>query len=130
MMIRLLISLLFFLTVLGCGSSHAKMSGRVVYEDDGSPLNTGTVLLCTPAMQARGHLDKDGYFDVGTLGDKDGLPPGFYEVGIVGAVDNEDRALLTDKWYSPKTSGVTVQVEKGMKNTLEIKVNRNPKLPR
>ena len=128
-MIRSLISLLFLLTVLGCGSSHVKMSGRVVYEDDGSPLTTGTVLLCTPTMQARGHLDKNGYFDVGTLGDRDGLPPDTYEVAIVGAVDREDRALLTDKWYSPKTSGITVQVEKGMKS-LEIKVNRNPNLPR
>jgi len=128
-MIRTLISLLFLLTVLGCGGSNVKMSGRVIYEDDGSPLTAGTVLLCTPTMQARGHLDKNGYFDVGTLGDKDGLPPGHYEVAFVGAVDNEDRALLTDKWYSPKTSGVTVEVEKGMKS-LEIKVNRNPKLPR
>jgi hypothetical protein len=50
-------------------------------------------------------------------------------VGITGANDNEDRALLTEKWYNPKTSGVTVQVEKGMKS-LEIRVNRNPKLPR
>ena len=121
--------LLFLVFVAGCGNSHVKMSGRVIYEDDGSPLTTGTVLLCTPTMQARGHLDKNGYFDVGTLGDKDGLPPGIYEVGIVGAVDREDRALLTDKWYSHKTSGITVQVEKGMKS-LEIKVNRNPKLPR
>lgn len=124
----LIILLLLAVAASGC-SPNVKMSGRVVYDDDGSPLTAGTVLLCTPTMQARGHLDKNGYFDVGTLGDRDGLPPGTYEVGIVGAIDSEDRGLLTDKWYNPKTSGITVQVEKGMKS-LEIKVDRNPKLPR
>ena len=118
-----------YLESVGAKSTNVTITGRVVYDDDGSPLTAGTVLLCTPTMQARGHLDKNGYFNVGTLGDKDGLPPGHYEVAFVGAVDNEDRALLTDKWYSPKTSGMTVEVEKGMKS-LEIRVDRNPKLPR
>jgi len=126
-MTRHSILLLLILLVLGCGNGNIPLKGRVVFEDDGSPLTVGTVLLCTPTMQSRGDLDKDGYFTVATLGTKDGLPAGTYNVGIVGA--NEDlpdgslKALLEDKWYSPQTSGLTVQIDKGMKN-LEIKVTR------
>jgi len=118
--------LLFALVALGC-SRNFQMKGRVVFEDDGSPLTVGIVLLCSPTMQSRGSLDKDGYFVIGTLRDKDGLPPGTYTVAIAGAVedlpDGNFRALLEDKWYSPTTSGITLTIDKSIKD-YEIKVTR------
>jgi len=120
-------SLLFFsLIFLGCGTNVA-LKGRVVFDDDGSPLTAGTVLLATPSMQSRGHLDRDGHFTVGTVGAKDGIPPGTYAIAFVDAVeylpDGNYRALLEDKWYSPQTSGLTVEIDKSTKN-LEIRVTR------
>ena len=115
------------LAILGCGGKNVPLKGKVVFSDDGSPLNVGSVILSTPTSQSRGDLDKDGLFTVGTIGSKDGLPPGTYNVSIVGA--NEDlpdgnfKALLDDKWCSPQTSGMTVEIDKSTK-FLEIKVDR------
>jgi len=119
--------LVFTVTVLGCGGGNVPLKGRVVFDDDSSPLTVGTVFLTTPTMQSRGHLDRDGNFTVGTVGTRDGLPPGTYEVAIVGAVedlpDGSLRPLVADKWASPTTSGKTVEIDRSTRN-LEIRVTR------
>jgi len=125
-----LLLLIIAVTVLGCGGGNVPLKGRVVFDDDGSPLIAGTIVFSTPTMMSRGHLDRDGYFSVGTVGAVDGIPPGTYSIAFYGAsemvFDNgfgTERALLADKWYSPETSGKTVEIDRSTRN-LEIRVTR------
>lgn len=124
-----LIVLLLLLVAAGCGNGQVEMKGTVVFDDDGSPLTIGTVILTTDTFQAKGNIDAQGSFTMGSFGLKDGLPPGTYKVGITGATIASNPGLdydwITSKWASPATSGYEVTVEKGMKS-LEIRVERNP----
>ncbi|MDR0869893.1 MAG: hypothetical protein LBN39_03790 [Planctomycetaceae bacterium] len=113
----------------GCGSGHVGLSGKVVYSDDGSPITFGTVLFATPTFQAKGEIKKDGTFTMGSVGAADGLPPGSYNVAVLGFTEDAggDKiySYLDPKWTSPSTSNFSVNVEKTTRN-LEIKVERNP----
>jgi len=124
-----IIILLLLVVAAGCGSGQVGLKGTVVFDDDGSPLTTGTVIFTTATFQARGNIDGQGTFTMGSFGEKDGLPPGTYQVGITGATVASnpvlDYDLITSKWASPATSGCEITVEKGMKS-LEIRVERNP----
>ena len=86
-----------------------------------------------PNFQSRGRLNGKGEFVMESLKPRDGLPPGTYKVSIVGA--NEENALfgvhslIDTKWVNPETSGMTVDVDRKTR-FLEIKVDRNPKVPR
>ena len=112
----LLLTSLFL--VLGCGS-NVKLKGRVTYSDDNSPLPVGMVCFETDNFSARGALNSDGYYTVGSLTDKDGLPKGTYRVHIASAemgVPNEKGGpvtiipLIDPKYKSPDTSGLVVEV--------------------
>lgn len=116
---------LIVLILGGCGNGHVGLRGKVVFSDDGSPLTIGTVCFATPTFQAKGDLDKNGNFVMGSYSDHDGLPLGTYQVGILNAVIDTEYSLVAPQWLSPKTSGYTVKVDKKT-SYLEIKVDRNP----
>ena len=124
-----IIILLLLVVATGCGNGQVGLKGTVVFDDDGSPLPTGTVIFTTATFQARGDIDQHGTFTMGSFGTKDGLPPGTYKVGITGATvasnPSLDYDLITSKWASPSTSGCEITVEKGI-TALEIRVERNP----
>ncbi|MDR1962935.1 MAG: hypothetical protein LBQ50_04070 [Planctomycetaceae bacterium] len=128
---RILISVLYFcfLLFLGCSNGQVGLSGKIVFSDDGSPLTFGTVCLATSTFQAKGEIKNNGSFTMGSIGAIDGIPPGTYNVGILGVTeelnDGTIYSLLDPKWNSPSTSGFSVTIEKTTKN-LEIKVDRNP----
>jgi hypothetical protein len=118
-----------FLCYAGCNGNQVGLSGKVTFSDDGSPLTLGTVCFSTPTFQAKGDINKDGTFVTGSLGAADGLPPGTYQVAILGATEDIGGELLYSildpKWNSPATTELTVTIEKTTRN-LEIKVDRNP----
>jgi hypothetical protein len=111
----LLVSLLIF---TGCGDK-LHLGGRVTFPD-GEPLGMGTVFFSKDDYLARAHLKPNGTYDVGSLGQKDGLPAGTYKVYIVGAlediVDPNDpskqstRHLIAPEFASPETSPLTITV--------------------
>ena len=137
---------------LGCGT-NVKFGGRVTYSDDGSPLTTGMVCFESNSLLARGELGQDGYYDLGSMNLKDGIPKGEYRVYISGAQSADDSALtqeaspsssqtpyasnmpsgsmagivytpLIDPKYSEgKTSGLTVTID-GSSKTFDFKVDR------
>jgi hypothetical protein len=117
------------LSLSGCNGKQVGLSGKVVFSDDGSPVTFGTVCFATPTFQAKGEIRKDGTFTMGSWGASDGLPPGTYQVYILGLTEDLGGDLiysvLDPKWTSPSTTGLTVTVEKTTRN-LEIKVDRNP----
>ncbi|MDR1483882.1 MAG: hypothetical protein LBT09_03565 [Planctomycetaceae bacterium] len=115
---------IFFLTLTvllifaGCNSGKVKLGGKVTFTD-GTPLGVGEVYFQTPTYEARGTLKPDGTYVVGSISDKDGLPKGKYNVYIFGAQKPSGEArdgidvmvqLVNEKYLSPETSGLTVDV--------------------
>lgn len=112
----------------GC-SDNVPLKGRVTFSDDGSPLTTGMVYLDTPTYQARGELDKNGYYVVGSLKKSDGLPAGQYRVYIVGAVEETPGggvySLIAPNMQSGDTSGIVLDVDRKTRK-FDFTVDRNP----
>jgi hypothetical protein len=106
---------LFLLTVMlltGCGN-NIKLSGRVVFPD-GEPLTTGTIYFAKPDFQARANIRPDGYYNVGSLSEKDGLPPGIYKVYILGAIENNPDekiiSLIATEYIREETTPLEITV--------------------
>ena len=117
--------------LLGC-SKLEPMSGTVTFED-GKPLTTGTVIFQTNGFQAKGTLDAQGKYKIGSDKPGNGLPSGKYEVGIAGAEVQvstkgggesfESKPLIKEKYSDPSTSGITVTVD-GKTKTFDFKVEK------
>jgi len=93
----------------GCGNSQNRLSGTVKFED-GSPVTQGSVVFLKEGYMARGTIQPDGSYTVGSLTESDGLPNGEYRVYIEGA-EVEDpqspsgmRSMVDAKMNSPETS--------------------------
>ena len=122
-----LVALLF----AGCGQ-NVRLTGTVTFSDDGSPLTTGTVVFIKDGTMSRGDIKPDGTFVVGSLGERDGLPPGTYNVHISGALevvsvsdggDASYRSLIDEKMADRNRSELTVEVTARTK-VLDIQVDR------
>jgi hypothetical protein len=135
--IFLAFSLLLSLTA-GC-NRNVPMSGRVTFADNGEPLTVGTVVFAGTASQARGNIEPDGTFQLGFLGEKDGLPKGDYKVYIDNANRYENGEmvdgilsnqtvipLISPKFADAETSGLSITVD-GSTNTFDIQVERPKK---
>jgi len=128
----ILFVLLLILVVLAGCSGKVKLKGKVTYSDDGSPVPIGTVGFETDTYSARGTLSPDGTFDVGSLGEKDGLPPGTYRVSVTGAEKvigqgaygaNIYEPLIDPKYTRGSTSGLTIDVNASTRK-YEFEVDR------
>jgi hypothetical protein len=127
------------LLLCGC-SQKVPLKGKVTFKDDGSPLTAGFVIFSTPVFQARGEIQKDGTSRVSSARENDGLPPGQYDVHIVNASlekegGNNDSPggwilLVDEKYDSPQTSGLKLNVDSKTKNydlTVDRYVERKKK---
>ncbi|MDR1491119.1 MAG: hypothetical protein LBT05_00105 [Planctomycetaceae bacterium] len=112
------LALAISLTFIGCNNGKVGLSGKVTYTD-GTPLGIGEVYFQTATYEACGTLKPDGTYDVGSISDKDGLPKGRYNVYIFGAQKPSGKtkdgidimvSLIDEKYLSPETSGLTVDV--------------------
>jgi len=112
----LLLFVVFLLT--GCGDK-IHLGGKVTFPD-GEPLGVGTVFFSNDNFLARAHLKANGSYDVGSLGQKDGLPAGTYKVFISGAMeavmDTKDlatesfRLLIAPEFAAWETTPLTVTI--------------------
>jgi len=123
----LLIAVIF---LAGCGGQPG-LRGKIVFSDDQSPLTQGIVNFESDQGIARGEVDKNGNYVVGSLKANDGLPPGNYRVYLTGTEifkSNPAGGLvgieypIDRKYESPDTSGITVEVKKSM--TFDFEVDR------
>jgi hypothetical protein len=104
-----LIFLFSFFMILGC-SHNVKTTGKVTFSDDGTPLTEGTVVFETAGYLARGRLNQDGTYHLGSFSERDGLPTGTYNVYITGAVQYQDapngqtviNSLIDTKYSDPQ----------------------------
>jgi hypothetical protein len=103
---------LLCIAVAGC-SRNVALSGRVSFPD-GSPLTVGEVYFETDTFLSHGTIGKDGRYVLGSLSEKDGLPPDTYRVSIVGAEEPDGamtyKSLIDEKYKDGRTSGLTCTV--------------------
>lgn len=120
---------LFVLGAAGCGSDLYPVTGRVVFAD-GHPLDEG-IVICEMrdgqrAVMARGNLERDGTFRLGTYSPGDGARPGKYRVLVVprglNVVEAATRPPIIDRKFERfETSGLELTVTRGP-NELNITV--------
>lgn len=120
--------------VAGCGNK-IRVRGQVLFSDDQTPLAVGTVILQSDTHLAKGAIQPDGSFEVGSVKANDGLPPGVYRVSISGAVKSPEsqamdssgnamdststmsapdvpQPLIDVKYTNPETSGIVFDTSK------------------
>lgn len=115
-----ILSLSFFVALIsGCGDDKIPFGGKVTLPD-GTPFTRGYVCFNMGNYAARGELQPDGSYVLGSLKDADGLPPGTYQVYLSGYQENtgtDDNPILRSdialKYDSPQTSGLSCKVVKG-----------------
>ena len=113
------------LACLGCGGSgFNKIKGKVSFAD-GSPLTVGKIVAESPEhrVTATGYIKPDGTFEMGTATSNDGVPPGTWQIAIVGAVEQpivyadrpnlnlgKVKPLIKDSFANKSTSGISFKV--------------------
>lgn len=119
----------FVMTTLGCGgSAHeldtATVSGSVTL--DGQPLAAGYVTIVTKkGRMAKGAIEPDGTFVVGTYEKADGAQVGTHAVVVTPVpADEAGGAQITmpipEKYTRASTSGLTIIVKPGEDNILKL----------
>lgn len=134
----ILLTTLFCFLMVGCEKGFVGMGGQVTYSDDGSPLETGTVTFVSETFQARGDIKENGKYVIGSFSEKDGLPPGNYQIFISNAEIYEKTGgesqgktipLIDGKYNRPETSEMTLNVDGSVKR-FDFKVDRAGKSKR
>ena len=136
--------LLLLFSVLGCGRDFYPVHGKVTFAD-GTPLPGGLVVcelkVGDKAFMARGEIQRDGTFRLGTEKPGDGARPGKYRVLVTpeeAYEPNEARGIRAVKIKSPgiderfldfNTSGLELEVQPGP-NEVVLTVARPGKRPR
>ena len=103
---------LFLILLTGCGS-NIKFGGRVTFSDDDSPLSGGTVCFQAGDFFARGEIDENGNYKLGTVTVSDGIPKGTYQVFLSS----------TEKIESVEIAAISP--EKGLAGG-QVSTGRNP----
>jgi hypothetical protein len=120
-----LILSLFFLA--GCDNGKVHLGGTVTFED-GSPVPVGAVIFSTDTYSAKGDIDSNGKYVMGSLSTNDGLPAGKYKVYIEGATEEvsgkggeTSRSLIDAKYNNYNTTPLSCDVPV-TGNTFDIQV--------
>jgi hypothetical protein len=122
------------LLAIGCGGGMAQVKGKVKFKDgsDVSVLAGYTVTFESEDAKSSsiGEIGPDGTFQLSTLGQNDGAPPGKYRVVITppGSSDPErppPKSQIPAKYFNFDTSGLTAEIKPG-RNTIELEVERVP----
>ena len=127
---------LFAVTIVASGCNQSEniypVSGTIVFED-GSPVMFGDIEFQAfqEPINARGKIQRDGSFQVGTRSSSDGAVVGEHKVVIVQTVTNHfnldvvhDHGHVVDPMYSNyQTTDLTVEV-KPEKNQIKLVVKQ------
>jgi len=118
---------LLLLSVFGCGSGDPRISGKVTYADDKSPVTAGTVIFAKDGYTGRAEIGKNGSYSVSTEAKGAGLPPGTYNVYLEGTAKTTAEGggvkiehRINPKYYKPTTSGLSLTVEKSQTYNIEV----------
>jgi hypothetical protein len=122
------------LALAGCGGADRyPVHGKLVYEDNEQPvseLDGFDVTFTSEALKvsARGMIQPDGTFQLGTEKDNDGAPPGEYIVTLTQPVREPDRPFVgnpvVDRYYEDPSKSDLKAVVKPEKNEFVFKLRR------
>lgn len=117
-----------------CGGGMAQVKGKVKFKDGSDPGVLAGYTVTFESEDAKsssiGEIGPDGSFQLSTLGQNDGAPPGKYRVVITppGSSDPErppPKSQIPTKYHNFDTSGLTAEIKPG-RNTIELEVERAP----
>ncbi len=133
----LFFSLLFVtFSTVGCGE-NIQFGGKVTFPDGSAPPKGGRVVFATNDFLARAPIQADGTYRLASLGERDGLPPGTYQVAVQNiAIDRPgfklpapkqgvnsinappqglipQVSLIDKKYQKADTSGLVCEVKRG-----------------
>ncbi|MBX6313673.1 MAG: hypothetical protein IRY99_12255 [Isosphaeraceae bacterium] len=119
----------------GCGGDPDAIpavpaAGTVTYQ--GKPLPEGNIVF-QPIMEAKGRpasgTIKDGKFSLSTYGTDDGAIPGKHKVAVMATKevpskegDTATQYLIPEKYASPETSGIEIEIPPGGKKDIAIDI--------
>jgi hypothetical protein len=119
------------LVSLGCqgNSGLVPVAGKVLL--DGQPLTQGTVVTMPKAGKgANAAVHPDGTFQLGTNGKGDGASIGTHKVAVILLSDSSESAegpapksLLPQRYGSPESSGLTIDVKGGGESNVILKLS-------
>lgn len=122
-----------FLCLAGCGSKFHPVHGKLVYADNEQPVKelAGFDVIFTSeklGKSARGTIQDDGSFQLGTERDNDGAPPGEYVVTLTQPFREPERPYVGDRvvdrnYEDPAKSDLKAEV-KAEKNEFVFKLRR------
>ncbi len=130
----------------GCGQSRPMtypITGKVQF-DDGAPVRMGFVELrskSTPPVNARGRIESDGSFKVGTYSADDGALAGDHEAIIIQVLsppllhggqtkhERDHGAAIDTKYGDYASSGLSVSVRADEPNSQTLIVTRATQQP-
>ena len=137
---------LYLLAVAGCGGSNRaetrKISGTVTL--DGRPLTKGHVLFVPErGRAAKGPIQSDGSYTLGTYGSADGAVLGTHRVAVIcreeaPPIQDKDlgieiprhgRSLIPEHYSETGTSGLTFEVTPDGPNTFDIQLFKQAAAP-
>jgi hypothetical protein len=131
----LAIALILLLGALGCGPRFYTVRGKVTYPD-GTALTEGMVVFeskgdAQPVM-ARGEIQPDGSYELGTVQPRDGVAPGTYRVLVApktdpNAVDKRQTTLPFDARFMDFATSDLVFEVKTQANDFPITVTKTKK---
>jgi hypothetical protein len=123
------------LVLAGCSNGQkpvVPVRGKVLYH--GQPAD-GALVVFNPvgdndpkAVRPQGTVGSDGAFEMATYDDKDGAPPGEYDVAIVWLIENEKTkrvwSPLPARYMAPEQSGLRVTIRDGENDLPPFQVTR------
>ena len=125
---KMLVLFLGLLCFVGC-SDKVQLHGNVTFEEDGTPLTFGSVVFATETFEARGTIETNGKYTMGSIDLADGVPKGSYKVYISGASEevapNTMWSLIDPQYSNFATTPLTCDIP-APNNTFDIKVPKNP----
>ncbi len=125
-------ALTVILMCTGCGQkgpTTAPVEGRVLL--NGQPLTTGNVLTIPDAGRgAKGPIQPDGSFQLGTFKTEDGAIVGTHKVAVVaynlpanaGPEAASGTLLVPQRYTNPESSELTIEVKAGEVNTSTLEL--------
>lgn len=125
--------LLMLVLAAGC-TGKQQLSGTITFSDDKTPIPMGTVYFQSETGVSRAKVFPDGTYTVSSTGDRDGLPPGKYEVYLLGVdeppfKDKMGReipsgiSLIEPKYRSASTAGISFTAD-GSATKFDFTVDR------
>ncbi len=123
------------LFLCGCGASSGEIETTSVYGVvtlDGTPLTKGIVYFVPEGGRgAKGKIESDGSYTLGTYGKKDGAVIGQHKVFIIAtegevAFESEEpvKSLVPRRYTNAKTSGLEFEVKAEETNEAPLELTK------